>query len=220
MNGMNAMSATKDKKTRTTGTVKLLSARGLTVMALLSAMASVLMLFEIPLWFTPDFYKLDFGEVPVLIGAFTLGPVAGIIIEMLKIALNFFLDGSYTAGIGELANLILGCSLVVPSAIIYHISKSKKTAVIGMIVGTITFVIAGCILNAYLLLPTYSKMFMPMETIIGAGTKVNKNITDLKSFIFLAVAPFNLIKGGAVTIITSLLYKYVSPIIKGYHKDE
>jgi riboflavin transporter FmnP len=200
--------------------VKLLSTRGLTVMSLLSALSIVLMLFEVPLWFAPSFYKIDFSEVPVLIGAFALGPVAGIVIEVVKILLNLLINGTETAFVGEFANLILGCALVVPSAIIYHIGRTKKSAVIGMLTGTFVFVVTGCLLNAYLLLPFYATLFgMPMEALIGFGTEVNPSINSMATFVIYAVAPFNLIKGIAVSVITALLYKHVSQVIKGYHRN-
>lgn len=198
--------------------VKLLSARGLTVMSLLSAISFLLMFFEIPLWFAPSFYEIDLSELPVLIGAFTLGPLAGVIIEFLKILLNLALRGTDSAFVGEFANFILGCSLVVPSAILYHRKKTKKAAMFGLFVGTIAFVVAGCLLNAYLLLPTYAKLFgMPIDSLVAMGTAVNANITSLWTFIVLAVAPFNLIKGVLVSVVTISLYKGVSPIIKGFH---
>jgi len=199
--------------------VKLLSIRGMTVIALLSALSTVLMLFEMPLWFAPIFYKIDFSEVPVLIGAFTLGPLAGVIIELIKILLNLFINGTETAFVGEIANFILGCSLVVPSAFIYHLAKTRKSAILGMGIGTIVFIVTGCILNAYVLLPVYAKIYgMPMESLVAFGTLLNPNIKNLTTFIFFAVAPFNLIKGLLVTIITAILYKRVSPIIQGYRK--
>ena len=197
---------------------KVLSVRGITVMALLSALATVLMLLEIPLWFAPNFYKLDFSEVPVLIGAFALGPIAGVLIELVKILINLLINGTETAMVGEIANLILGCALVVPSAYIYHRTRTKKSAILGMVIGTLTFIVAGCLLNAYVLLPTYGRLFgMPIDSLVAIGTAVNPKITSLTSFIILAVAPFNLLKGAVVSVITALLYKYVSPIIKGYH---
>lgn len=195
----------------------LLSIRAMVAIALLSALATVLMLFEVPLWFVPSFYELDFSEVPVLIGAFALGPVAGILIELIKILLNLLFNGTDTAFIGELANFLLGCSLVVPSAAVYARYKNRKSAIAGMVIGTICFVIVGSFLNAFVLLPVYSKMFIPLDLIIAEGTKVNKYITNMSSFIFLGVVPFNLIKGIAVSLITTLLYKYVSPVIKGYN---
>lgn len=191
-----------------------LSIRSLTVMAMLSALAAILMLFEVPLWFAPSFYKLDFSEVPVLIGAFTLGPIAGIIIELIKILLNFVLNGTMTGGIGELANFLIGSALVVPAAIIYQKKKSRKNATIGLVIGTIFMTVIGGLLNVYLLLPFYAKNFMPMEVIIEAGTKVNASITSLSTFILYAVTPFNLLKGVVVSLITILLYKRLSILIK------
>lgn len=199
--------------------VKLLSARGMTVMAILSVMATILMLFDIPLWFAPSFYQVDFSDVPVLIGAFALGPVAGIVIELLKVLINLIINGSDTMMIGETANFIVGCALVVPSALIYHYKKTKKAAILGMIVGTVVFVVAGCLLNAYVLLPTYAKIYgMPIDALIGMGTAVNPAIDGMMTFVLFAVAPFNIIKGVAVSIVTIILYKYVSPLIKGYHR--
>ncbi len=198
--------------------VKLLSIRGITVISLLAALSVILMIFEIPLWFAPSFYKIDFSEVPVLIGAFTLGPIAGVLIELIKILLNLLIDGPDAMFIGEFANFVLGCSLVVPSALIYGKSKTKKSAAIGLSVGTIIFIIFGCLLNAYLLLPTYAVLYgMPIDSLVAMGTVVNPGINSLSTFVLFAVAPFNLIKGVLVSIITMLLYKRVSPIIKGFH---
>lgn len=216
---MKAMNSTsKAKVIEDNKKVSLLSARGLTAISLLSALSIILMLFEIPLWFAPSFYKIDFSEVPVLIGAFALGPVAGVLIELLKILLNLIVNGTETAFVGEIANFIVGCSLVVPSAIIYHFKRTKKSALFGMALGTVVFVVAGCILNAYLLLPTYAGLFhMPIDALVAMGTAINPGIDSMFTFVLFAVAPFNLVKGVAVSIITAFLYKYVSPIIKGYH---
>jgi len=217
MNASKTMNETKTYETR--GQVKVLSIRGMAVVALLSALATLLMIFEIPLWFAPNFYKIDFSEVPVLIGAFALGPIAGVLIELIKVLLNLLINGTTSAFVGEFANFIVGCALVVPSAMIYHRKRTKKSAAVGMAIGTAVFVISGCLLNAYLLLPFYATLFnMPMDALIGMGSEVNPAITDLSTFILFAVAPFNIIKGVAVSIITAILYKHVSPLIKGYHK--
>ncbi|MGB4660351.1 MAG: ECF transporter S component [Mobilitalea sp.] len=199
--------------------VKVLSTRGITVISLLSAISIILMLFEIPLWFAPVFYKIDFSEVPVLIGAFTLGPIAGVMIELVKILLNLMINGTETAFVGEIANFIIGCMLVVPSAMIYHRKRTRKAALQGLLVGTLVFVIAGCLLNAYVLLPSYAQIFgMPIDSLIAMGTAVNPSINSLSTFILFAVAPFNIIKGVLVSIITFLLYKKVSTVIKGFHQ--
>ncbi len=196
---------------------KLLTTRTLTVIAMMSAVATLLMLFEIPLWFAPIFYKLDFSEVPVLVGAFALGPVAGILIELVKVLLNLAFDGSITMGVGEFANFLIGCSLVVPAAFIYKRKKSIKTALQGLVVGTICMTIIGSILNAVLLLPVYA-FFMnaTMADLVRFGTEINPAIQNLSTFIMLAVAPFNLLKGVVVSIVTMLLYKKISVIIKAF----
>lgn len=201
-----------NRKQKTAG---LLSIESLTIMAMLGGISVVLMLLDFPLWFAPPFYKLDFSEVPVLIGAFTLGPAAGIIIEMIKILLNFVINFTDTAGVGEIANFLIGCSMVVPAAVIYHRNKKLKSAIIGLIAGTLCMVVLGGFMNAFVLLPTYAYFFkIPVDSLIGMGTKVNAAINDMKTFIFYAVAPFNLFKGTAVSLITLLLYKRLSRVIK------
>lgn len=195
--------------------INLLSVKSMTIMALLGAISVVLMLFEVPLWFAPPFYELDFSEVPVLIGAFALGPVAGIIIEMLKILLNLVITGTDTAGVGELANFLIGCSFIVPASMIYYRNKTIKTAIIGMITGTACMVVLGSFMNAFVLLPAYAYFFkMPVDALIETGTKVNSKIKSMSSFVFYAVIPFNLLKGVAVSLITLVIYKRISGIIK------
>ena len=190
--------------------------RTMVQIGMLGAVSVILMMFEIPLWFAPSFYKMDLSEVPVLIGSFALGPVAGALIELVKIILHLIFKGTTTAGVGDFANFFIGCAFVVPAGIIYGKKKSRKRAVIGMTVGALFMIAAGCVLNAFVLLPVYAKAFgMPLEALIGMGTAVNPAITNLTTFAVLAVAPFNLLKAVVVSVITLLLYKYISPILKG-----
>ena len=210
------------KKTKTvnqgikSGGRLVLNARTLTQISLLSALAAILMLFEIPLWFAPSFYQIDLSEVPVLIGSFAMGPMAGVLIELVKNLLKLIFNGTLTGGVGEGANFLIGCAFIVPSAIIYHRNKTKRGALMGMIIGTATLTIIGSFLNAYILLPVYSKAFgLPLEALIEMGTAINPRITSLTSLVMLAVAPFNLLKGVVVSIITSVLYKKISPILRG-----
>ena len=181
--------------------------------AMLTAVAEILMLFEIPLPFAPAFYEIDLSEVPILIGCFAMGPLAGAVIETLKILLNFLINGTMTAGEGELANLAIGCAFVVPAGLIYKYRKCRKNAVIGMTGGTIVMTVIGGFLNAYVLLPAYAAAFGGMDAIIGMGTAVNGNIPGLQSFVLFAVVPFNLVKGIVVSTVTFLLYKHVSRIL-------
>ena len=137
-----------------------------------------------------------------------MGPVAGAAIELIKILLNFAIDGTITAGVGELANFLLGCSFVVPAVIIYRKMHIRKGAIIGMATGTVLMTIFGCFLNAFVLLPAYGKAFgMPMEALVGMGTAVNAHITSLFTFVAFAVAPFNILKGIIDSLIVFLIYK-------------
>lgn len=196
-------------------TQKNFGVRELVTIGMLGAIATILMLFEIPLPFAPSFYEIDLSEVPVLIGCFAMGPLAGVLIELVKILLNFILNGTVTAGVGELANFCIGCSMCVPAGIIYKRLKTKKGAIIGLVVGTFMMTFLGCFINAYVMLPTYAKAFhMPIDSLIAMGTKVNAGITDLFTFVMFAVVPFNLLKGVLTGIIVLAIYKKISPIIK------
>ena len=167
-----------------------LTTRMITQIGMLGAIATVLMLFEIPLPFAPSFYEIDFSEVPVLIGCFSMGPLAGALIELVKIILNFVINGTATAGVGEIANYIIGISLCVPAGIIYKKSKTKKSAVLGLAVGTVFMTVLGCFVNAYILLPTYAAAFkMPIDALVEMGTAINANITNIFTFVMFAVAP-------------------------------
>lgn len=182
---------------------------------MLGAISVVLMLFEIPLPFAPSFYEIDFSEVPVLIGCFTMGPLAGVLIELLKIILNFAINGTVTAGVGEVANFLIGCAMVLPAAIIYKEKRTRAGAITGMITGTLFMTVVGCFLNAFILLPAYSKAFgMPLDALVGMGTAVNGHITSLTTFVLFAVAPFNLLKGVLVSVIVFIIYKKISPILR------
>ena len=191
--------------------------RTLVEIGMLGAIATVLMLFEFPIPFlAPPFYEMDFSEVPVLVGAFALGPAAGATIELIKILINLMINGTATAFVGEIGNYLLGCSFIIPAAVIYKKKKSKKNAVIAMVTGTIAMTVFGCFLNAYVLLPTYAAAFgMPIDVIISMGTSINANITNVMTFVVIAVAPFNIFKGLIVSLITLLIYKHISPILKG-----
>lgn len=198
-----------------TGQESKLGVKAIVKIGMLGAIAIVLMLFEIPLPFAPSFYEIDFSEVPVMVGCFAMGPFAGAIIELVKILLNFAITGTQTAGVGELANYIIGCSLCVPAGLIYRRKRTRKNALIGMVTGTVFMTVVGCIINAYLLLPTYAAAFgMPINALIGMGTAVNPNITSLSTFVLFAVAPFNILKGVLVSVIVFLIYKKISPVFR------
>ena len=191
----------------------------LVIMAMFSAVAAVLMYVEFPITFiAPAFYEMDLSEVPVMIGSFMLGPCAGVIMEAVKVLLKLVLKGTSTAFVGDFANFILGCALVVPASVLYHTKKTKKRAVIGLVTGGIVLIVSGVFLNALYLLPKYSQLYgMPVETFINMGAAINPAISNIFTFVILAVAPFNLIKATVVGVITMLLYKYLSRLIKAHN---
>ena len=188
--------------------------RRMAYIAIFSVLAAVLMFFEVPLFFAPSFYEIDFSEVPVLISTFYLGPVAGVTTELLKIVLKLLLKGTSTAFVGDFANFVIGCSFVLPASILYHTKKSKGTAIGGMALGTACMTVFGSAFNAFYLIPTYSTLFgMPLEAIVGMGTAVNSSINSVTTLVLFAVVPFNLLKGVLVSIITFLLYKRVEKLL-------
>ncbi|HBA62707.1 MAG TPA: ECF transporter S component [Lachnospiraceae bacterium] len=189
--------------------------RWIAQVGMLSAVATVLMLFEIPLPFAPAFYKLDFSEIPVMVGCFAMGPAAGAMIELIKILLHVLLKGSMTGGVGDVANFVIGCCLCVPAGILYKKMHTRHGAEIGMAAGTVCMTLAGCVINAYILLPLYSRVLsIPLDALVAMGTEINSSITGIGSFVILAVAPFNLVKGILVSVIVFLIYKKISPILK------
>lgn len=186
----------------------------ITKIAVLSAISVIIMLLEIPLPFAPSFYKLDLSEIVVMIGAFAMGVVPGIFIELIKVLLNLLINGTITAGIGELANFVIGCSYIVPAALIYRHRKTLKTAILGMSVGTVSITIVGSLMNLFVLLPAYAALAnIPFDTLVGMGTAVNPAITDVTTLVLFATAPFNLLKGVVCSVIVLLLYKRISPIL-------
>ena len=190
----------------------------ITYTAIFACMAGVLMLVEIPLFFAPGFYKMDLSELPIMICTFYLGPVAGVVAELIKVCIKLLLKGTSTAFVGDFANFAVGCSFVLPASIVYHANPSRRTALTGMIVGTLVMTVFGSAFNAIYLLPKFSALFgMPMDVIVGMGTKVNSAINSVTTLVLFAVVPFNLLKGVVVSRLTFLLYKRISPIL---HKGD
>ena len=194
---------------------RILSTRKIAIIGMFSAIAAVLMVLEFPLPFAPSFYGMDFSELPALIGTFAFGPVTGVLIEFCKIVLKILFKPTSTAFVGELANFAVGCSFLLPASCVYLFHKTKKSALIGSIAGTLCMTVFGTAFNAVYLLPKFAQLFgMPLDAIIGMGTAVNPAIDSITTLVVFAVAPLNLLKGGLVSVITMLIYKKISPIIK------
>ena len=173
----------------------------MTRIAILAAAASILFLIEIPI---VAFYKLDLSNIPVLLGAFSMGPVPGVIILALKSAIGLLHSSS--AGVGELADFVMGAALVIPASVIYHRNKSRKNAIIGMAIGTVCMVIVGVLMNKWVMLPFYMGAFhMDMDGIIKAAGVAG--VDSEWKLLLLVTGPFNLLKGVVLSIVTALIYK-------------
>lgn len=196
-------------------TERVLSTRKVAFIGMFSAIAAVLQIFDFPVPFAPGFYKLDFSELPALIGTFAYGPVAGVMIELCKTILKLLIKGTTTAFVGDLANFTVGCCYVLPASIIYLVKKTRKNAVIGCIAGTVIMTVVGTLFNAVYLLPKFAQLYrMPLDDIIGMGTAINPAIHNVTGFVIMVVAPLNLLKGITISVITLLVYKKLSPVLK------
>ncbi len=186
--------------------------RYLTKVAMLVAIAVVLMYLELPLPIFPAFLKIDLSDMPALLGGFALGPLAGVIIQLLKNIIHFIVKNDGTGGIGNLANFLVGVALVIPAAIIYIRKKNIKNAVIGMAVGIVAMVSVAALANYFILWPLYVKL-AGLEYLIGASSEANNKIQNLGTYILYAVLPFNALKGVIVCLITGFIYKPLSSIL-------
>jgi len=183
----------------------------ITKVAILSAIAAIVMFIEAPLPMMPPFLKLDLSDVPALVGAFALGPVAGILIELVKNLIHVTM--TQTGGAGEIANFIVGISFVAPAGLIYKYHKSFVGAIISLAAGGLFMALSSCVVNYYITIPFYVKAGFPLDAIIGMCSQVNDKITNMRTLILMGILPFNLIKAIIVSAVTVLLYKRISPIL-------
>lgn len=186
--------------------------RMLTMTAVLSAIAFVLAFFEFPVPLSPSFARMDLSDLPALIGAFAYGPAAGILIELVKNALQLFT--SSTGGIGELANFIMGSSFVAAAGLIYKFHKTKKTAMLACLIASVVMGIVAAIVNYFILLPVF-EAFMPFDQLIASFGEFIPFIKTKLDVVLFNAFPFNLLKGIGISIVTMLLYKRLTPILKG-----
>jgi riboflavin transporter FmnP len=187
------------------------------LIGVLGGLAGVLMLFRTPLPFMPPFMDFDLSSLPEMIGGFALGPIPAVFIILVKILVKLVLVGTNSMFTGELSNIILSMSYVLPSVFIYHRNKNKKTAQIGMLSGTIIVSLAAVLTNLLIIIPFYVSLYgMTMDQIIAMCSSVNPYVTNTFMMALLGIIPFNAIKFGTVSIVTLLLYKKISPLLKQY----
>lgn len=202
--------------TKKAGTVKRVNVRYLTMTAMLSAIAFVLMFFDFTVPFMPSFIQLDISELPALIGAFAMGPVSGVAICLIKNLLHLLMTA--TGGVGELSNFILGAAFVLPAGLIYKYKKTRKSALIGSLIGAVAMALISIVSNYYVVYPFYTA-FMPTEGIIGAynviASVVGGHMDSLLECLVVFNMPFTFFKGMLSVGITFVIYKHISPVIKG-----
>ncbi len=182
--------------------------------AMLSAVGAILMYIGIKLPFMPSFITLDMADLPALIGSFAYGPARGAVICVLKNLLHLLIQGSQTGGVGEISNALLGIFFVVPAGLIYSKIKTKKGAFIGALVGAVAMAVMSIFSNYYFVYPVYTN-FMPMEAIIAAYSAINPKVTNLWQALIMFNMPFTFMKGMISLAISMLIYKPLSPILKG-----
>ena len=196
-------------------TKKVLTTKNLTMIAMFSAISAVLMVFEIQLPFSPSFVKFDFSDLPVMLGGFLIGPFAGGIIVFMKILLHFLLNGTTSFFVGDLSNLLLTLSFVLPASFIYQQKKTKKTTIQGLLVSIICTSLLASIFNLFLIFPLYLKVLnLKMVDLINMIHVVNPLVKDVFTMIVFSLLPFNLFKYSIVSMITMLSYKKLSILFK------
>ena len=194
----------------TTAKKPILTTYNSVLIAILTAMATILYMpqLQIPV---VAFYKLDFSNFVVLLGGFAMGPVQAMIILVLKASISLIWSG--TMGIGELADVIIGTTLILPATILYHRNKTRKTAVIGMLVGTLCMVVGGVLANKWVMIPLFIQ-FIPFVKSMDDILKM-ANVDSEWKLLLMATAPFNLLKGVVLCVVTGLIYKPLSPLLHG-----
>lgn len=180
--------------------------------SLLAAISVLLMFVETPLPLFPPFLKLDVSEIPALLAAFSMGPLAAVYVCLVKNALH--LPYSQTAGVGELANFLVGAAFVVPAGIVYAKNKTQRFALFGLLAGGLSMTAAAAVLNYWVLIPLYLKVLgIPQTKIIAWGHSANARIIDLPTFIAFGIVPFNIIKSILLSFAALIVYKRVSPVL-------
>lgn len=174
------------------------------------------MMFDFPILFiAPSFYKLDLGDLPCLIGSFSMGPIPGLFIQIVKIIIKLLIKPTSTAFVGEIGAFIMSSAYCLSAGYIYCLSKNKKNAIKSLIISSLFLIVVSSLVNYFLLIPAYVNLYnIPLETIVSMGSKIIPLVKDKLSFVLCCVAPFNLIKVIILDVLVLVLYKHISPLLK------
>lgn len=194
------------------GKKKRIPVRSIAVTGILAALASVLMFLDFSIPVMPGFIKLDFSELPALLAAYALGPVSGVVVCLVKNLVNLL--STSTGGVGELSNFVLGACFVLPAGLIYQKHKTRKAAFWGAVLGAVVMAVVSIFSNYYIMYPIYTA-FMPMETILGMYQAIAPGVRTLWDALLWFNLPFTFFKGMCSVAIAFLIYKHISPLLKG-----
>ena len=186
--------------------------RFLAVTGILSAASAILMMLSFSVPFMPSFIKMDFSELPALIAAYSMGPLSGVLVCLIKNLIN--LPMTTTGCVGELSNFLLGVCLVLPAGLLYRYRKNRKFALLGALVGSLTMALVSLPINYFVTYPIYTK-FLPLDKIIAMYQAIFSGVDGLFSCLLVFNVPYTFFKGVIDTLLTFLLYKRISPLLKG-----
>lgn len=192
-------------------------ARMLTVVAIMSALSIVLMMLEFSVPLVPNFLKLDVSDFPALLTSFAISPIAGVAVCLLKNVLHLFFTS--TGGVGELANFLISAALVFPAGLIYRKCRTLKGAILGAAVGAIVSALVCVPVNYFITYPFYSATFLPMDTIMQLYRNILPSVDSLEKALLIFNAPFTFVKGTLCILLTFIVYKPLSPMLKGTKKN-
>lgn len=191
---------------------KSISVKTLAKIGILAAVAYILMFISVPLPIFPSFLKLDVSDIPAIFGGMAMGPLAGFIIALIKNLLQ--IGATFTGGVGEIANAIIGGTYVVIISYVYKKRSNLKGVLIGSLLGIIGMTAMGCLANYFVVTPIYGQVFGSLDAIIAMGSAINPRIHDLFTFVIWVYAPFNIIKASIMTICILPLYKKMNKLLK------
>lgn len=184
---------------------------------LFGALSAVLMMFKIPLFFAPAFMKLDFAELPCILGGFMFGPISGVAIVLVKLIINLLLNGTDSMYVGEISNLLLSSTYVLTASLLYRGHKTKKRAAVSLLVSVVVTSLVSVLSNTYFTFPAYATVYgLSMDSIVEMTSAINPLVKDVPTLMIFSVLPFNLVKFGLVAVITFLVYKKLHLFIKQY----
>lgn len=192
-----------------------LTTNKLVLIAMMGAISAILMLLEFSVPFAPYFLEMDFSELVVIIAGFVMGPIEGMLVILIKVLLNLLSSGTKTMGVGELMNFCVSAFYLLPAVLFYRRHRSKKGAVISLIISTLFVSVMAVLVNAFVMFPMYASLYgMPLDALVEMGKAVNPYVNSFLTLMLWSVLPFNLLKYTIVSVVTFLVYKRLAGVLR------